>query len=630
MDTLRRGSGMQAAAPPMSEHPAFRSSGEHENPFVPIIPPPRRTAPNSRPGLTDGVVPGDDPFVMKKETAVSGSSKHRSLYNMAPKPKADSLAARLAAAAAKEDLLQQQRHSDSDTDSVVNEKYTVQSEPQPKISRKPVTVSHVNNGERWPYSSLSPVSPISPTDFSAETTLPPVWKSSEHHRSFSRDAARANAVFDHEYRPLTGQHDYEGDFSDEAPAAAAAAAAAPAQSDQQECSRNSSLSSASNYSSDDSTVRAPSPLQPSVFQTTAPAEPSTPPERQSSIYIPSNPFITPTGSPEPGDVAANDVALVVAPQAAPPPPPQPSSPTQAPAPQPHPQHQTPKHHSYPKPTPLPPARSSRRNSTQTAPYNGGGGGAVSSAQINRPAVPSPLSSELRRDDSGASATVRPGRASVVDRKSLISTIQKAKGDKPRGYRNSYHATPTSDWDSYSRYQPYPVDLANVPDGTDQGSGGDHDFYAPELDDPISATFTPKGRRRQPGPASAGAGIVGDSRYPNLSPAIPAPARDWDNGAGADGHDMPMLSSSRRFSSGWHEGQNRTKMHDYGRRRSTSSTADKVHERQPLHLGPNTGRRRLRPSTDFTSIREEPQFDNGNNSRVTMYPGRQGMDVGQAL
>ncbi|KAL2400934.1 hypothetical protein ABEF95_001695 [Exophiala dermatitidis] len=567
-----------------------------------------------------------------------GNSKNRSVHNTAyaPKPKTDSLAARLAAAAAKEDLLQQQRHSDSDTDSVADEKYTVQAEPQTKINRKPVPVSHVNNGERWPYSSVSPVSPISPTDFTAETTLPPVWGSSEHHRSFSRDAARANAVFDHEYSPLTGQHDHEGNFSDEAPAAAAAAAA-PTQDDHQRCSRNSSLSSASNYSSDDSTVRAPSPLQPSLFSTTAPAEQSTPPARQSSIYIPSNPFITPTGSPEPGDVPTTDVAPVIAPQA----PPaaavavaaatQPSAPAQAPAPQPQPQHQTAKHQTYPKPAPLPPARSSRRTSTQTAPYTSVGSGAASFAQINRPAVPSPLSSELRRDDSGASASVRPGRASVADSKSLMTTIQKAKGDKPRGYRNSYHATPTSDWDSYSRYQPYPVDLANVPNSPDQGSGGDHDFYVPELDDPISATFTPKGRRRRSSPTSAGAGIVGDSRYPNLSPAMPPPSRDWEKGSTGGSHDMPQ---SRRFSSGWHEGQNRTKMSDYGRRRSTS-TADRNHEQfQPLHFGgngnANTGRRRLRPSTDFTSIREE-QFDDDNNSRTTMYPsGRQGMDVGQAL
>ena len=50
-----------AAAPQMAEHPAYRNS--HENPFTPTPPPPRRSAPNSRVGLTDGTVPGQPPFV---------------------------------------------------------------------------------------------------------------------------------------------------------------------------------------------------------------------------------------------------------------------------------------------------------------------------------------------------------------------------------------------------------------------------------------------------------------------------------------------------------------------------------------------------------------------------------------
>ena len=50
-----------AIGPQMAEHPAYRNS--HENPFVPTPPPPRRSAPNSRVGLTDGTVPGQPPFV---------------------------------------------------------------------------------------------------------------------------------------------------------------------------------------------------------------------------------------------------------------------------------------------------------------------------------------------------------------------------------------------------------------------------------------------------------------------------------------------------------------------------------------------------------------------------------------
>ena len=46
--------------PNIDSHPAYR----HENPFVPVPPSPRRTAPNSRSGLTDGTVPGDEPYIL--------------------------------------------------------------------------------------------------------------------------------------------------------------------------------------------------------------------------------------------------------------------------------------------------------------------------------------------------------------------------------------------------------------------------------------------------------------------------------------------------------------------------------------------------------------------------------------
>ena len=45
--------------PPTQEHPAYR----HENPFVPVPPLPRKSAPNSRPGLTDGTVAGEDAYI---------------------------------------------------------------------------------------------------------------------------------------------------------------------------------------------------------------------------------------------------------------------------------------------------------------------------------------------------------------------------------------------------------------------------------------------------------------------------------------------------------------------------------------------------------------------------------------
>ena len=51
--------GAIGAAPATDTHPAHRP----ENPFVPILRTPRRSAPNSRGGLTDGTVPGDVAYV---------------------------------------------------------------------------------------------------------------------------------------------------------------------------------------------------------------------------------------------------------------------------------------------------------------------------------------------------------------------------------------------------------------------------------------------------------------------------------------------------------------------------------------------------------------------------------------
>lgn len=70
-------------APSLSKHPAMRQ--EPENPFVPIPPSPRRTAPNSRAGLTDGMVPGQDPYIMpEKQRLRKSSSRSRSRSNPRP------------------------------------------------------------------------------------------------------------------------------------------------------------------------------------------------------------------------------------------------------------------------------------------------------------------------------------------------------------------------------------------------------------------------------------------------------------------------------------------------------------------------------------------------------------------
>ncbi|KAM0796252.1 hypothetical protein BDR22DRAFT_867892 [Usnea florida] len=63
-------------APSLSQHPAMR---QPENPFVPEPPGPRRTAPNSRAGLTDGMVPGAAAYIVpEKQRLRSSSSRSRS------------------------------------------------------------------------------------------------------------------------------------------------------------------------------------------------------------------------------------------------------------------------------------------------------------------------------------------------------------------------------------------------------------------------------------------------------------------------------------------------------------------------------------------------------------------------
>lgn len=69
-------------APSLSQHPAMR---EYENPFIPEPPSPRRTAPNSRAGLTDGMVPGAAPYVIpEKQRLRKSSSRSRSSYDSRP------------------------------------------------------------------------------------------------------------------------------------------------------------------------------------------------------------------------------------------------------------------------------------------------------------------------------------------------------------------------------------------------------------------------------------------------------------------------------------------------------------------------------------------------------------------
>ncbi|MCJ1456931.1 hypothetical protein MMC28_007297 [Mycoblastus sanguinarius] len=69
--------------PSLSQHPAMR---QPENPFVPAPPGPRRTAPNSRSGLTDGMVASEAPYVIpEKQRLRKSSSRSRSRSSSRPR-----------------------------------------------------------------------------------------------------------------------------------------------------------------------------------------------------------------------------------------------------------------------------------------------------------------------------------------------------------------------------------------------------------------------------------------------------------------------------------------------------------------------------------------------------------------
>ncbi|KAL9621971.1 MAG: hypothetical protein Q9160_003633 [Pyrenula sp. 1 TL-2023] len=66
-------------APELRDHPAFRNEHDTEmsqptNPFVPVPPAPRRSAPNSRAGLTDGSRPGQEPFLHRHAGATAAAA----------------------------------------------------------------------------------------------------------------------------------------------------------------------------------------------------------------------------------------------------------------------------------------------------------------------------------------------------------------------------------------------------------------------------------------------------------------------------------------------------------------------------------------------------------------------------
>ena len=171
-----------ATVPDMAEHPAYRNS--HENPFVPVPPPPRRTAPNSRLGLTDGTVPGQEPFISGNSRRVgdgSGSDSslpvrgHNQDHHVGEALAAGAGGAALGAAA------MHHHNKDRESDSLSQKRY---SGHRRSLVRKPIPDPiETGDGSDAALVNRSSTSP----------TLSP-FNSAGHHRSYSQEALLAGGA----------------------------------------------------------------------------------------------------------------------------------------------------------------------------------------------------------------------------------------------------------------------------------------------------------------------------------------------------------------------------------------------------------------------------------------------------
>ncbi|KIW95373.1 uncharacterized protein Z519_03957 [Cladophialophora bantiana CBS 173.52] len=336
------------AAPLMSEHSAFRSPQEYENPFVPVPPPPRRTAPNSRPGLTDGMVPGDDPFVKE----IGKPSRSYSVSSTDSMHHTGGIAAGIAAAAAGTDLMHHYDEHQDENPPVVNAPPANIRTVRAQINRKPVPVNCTDNSQPWPYSPVSPIDDVAET---AALTKIPTRSSGESGRRSSRDSARANAVFDQEDARhsdgVLGHDDHGLEAARAGLDAGLVGVAALGCRDTQDRHSSRSRSNSSNRRS-----RTPQAMPSERFDSgRMTTRDYSPPYRDA---VPQHPY-------DAGPSGEQDLYGVPS-------------------------------------TPLPPPRS-RRNSAL--------GPALPAAAVftyaNRPTVPSPLSSEIRRDPSYSPSQSRP-------------------------------------------------------------------------------------------------------------------------------------------------------------------------------------------------------------------------------
>ncbi|OAP60627.1 hypothetical protein AYL99_05629 [Fonsecaea erecta] len=260
-----------------------------------------------------------------------------------------------------------------------------------RINRKPVPVDYANNSEPWPY---SPVSPIDPAAEAAGLTAFPTRSSGESARSFSVDPARANAVFDQEYAPhgeVPG-HDHHGIG---AATAGLVASAALGHRDNHDHHRSRSRSSSSKQRS-----RQPIAIPSEGFDTG---------RRTSREYRNGHAYrdVDHQDSYDAGVAGEQDLYGVSA---------------------------------------TPPPRS-RRNSA----VGSGLPGAAAFNYANRPAVPSPLSSEVRRDPSHS-----PPRS-------------RSRSLSRDAARFSFSYDPVAD--DYGAYPPFPISSSTSKAGRDEAFPG---------------------------------------------------------------------------------------------------------------------------------------------------------------
>ncbi|RVX71714.1 hypothetical protein B0A52_03898 [Exophiala mesophila] len=511
-------------APLMTES-ARRNS--QENPFVPVPPPPRRSAPNSRAGLTDGMVPGDEPFLDDG----SGYRLSKSRSRDSASHKKGALAAGIAGAAVSAGLMHHHKAQDDEKTLVADDgALPTEAEPIPpsrprSITRKPVPVNNVNNSEPWPYSPVSPISPIEPETEMESLNKLSSRSSGESRRSFHRDAARANAAFDQEYSPHLDDEPEGGGHHGNAMAIGAGGLAigalggAAIAHDQNNKRRSRSSSGDSN-----SGLRRHSQGSNRRY--------SRSPHRLSG-EVPSPGYDLSTSS---SDTYVEDKTEPSPPQNVPPP----SRPG------------NPRRDSDPDPSTIPPTPTtrSRRNSalgTMAPP-------SAIHSYIHRPAIPSPLSTELL-PDSYTESDAHHRLPSRSPRRSSLGVIGSGGAAAAGGRRSriSQDYTPydiysANPWTSNNMTSPYPVIDDPAPVSSSKAIVGDNGY--PHMGVP---------RRRSGGEYDyLSTGIFGPQTV--TEPEIvfaPAPGRDGFGGSGTRTMSMASDDSTWRVSSGMPGGWSKT-------------------------------------------------------------------------